>query len=214
MQNYEYRPQQLAMAKAIEKAIQTDRHLIAEAGTGVGKSFAYLVPAILDSVQRANLEKGSDRKEKSKPIIVSTHTISLQEQLITKDIPFLNSVLPLEFSAILVKGRRNYVSLRRMESAWNRSTSLFSKLEETDQIRTLKDWANETDDGTLADLISNPWPPFGTRLSATVEIAWAKSATSSRTVFITKRDEGCKMHRFSSSITHFFLPTLLCENRA
>ena len=158
LKNYEYRPQQLAMATAIEKAIGAERHLIAEAGTGVGKSFAYLVPAILDSVQRANFQSDGDSKEKTKPIIVSTHTISLQEQLIAKDIPFLNSILPLEFSAILVKGRRNYISLRRLESAWTRSTSLFSKLEESDQLRVIRQWANQTGDGSLADLDIRPIP--------------------------------------------------------
>lgn len=158
LRTYEYRPQQLAMATAIEKAIRSRRHLIAEAGTGVGKSFAYLVPAILDSVQRANLKSGSDSEPRSKPIIVSTHTISLQEQLISKDIPFLNSILPLEFSAILVKGRRNYLSLRRLEAAWARSTSLFSRMEESDQLRTILQWANQTHDGSLADLDLQPLP--------------------------------------------------------
>ena len=99
--NYEFRPQQLEMAEAVASAIATKRHLLVEAGTGVGKSFAYLVPAVLAAV--ANPKS---------PVVVSTHTISLQEQLVQKDIPFLQKVMPQPFSAVLVKGRSNYISLR------------------------------------------------------------------------------------------------------
>src|SRR4051794_26314372 len=99
MPAYETRPQQLRMAEAVAGAIERPGHLIVEAGTGVGKSFAYLVPAILAAV------------ELNKKVVVSTHTIALQEQLLRKDIPFLRSVMPHEFSAVLVKGRSNYISL-------------------------------------------------------------------------------------------------------
>ena len=99
LKDYEPRPEQLQMALAVESALTKRRHLIAEAGTGVGKSFAYLIPAIL----AAQADQGPDSKKRR--IIVSTHTISLQEQLIQHDIPFLQSVLPVEFSAVLVKGR-------------------------------------------------------------------------------------------------------------
>src|SRR5436190_15920686 len=92
LSNYEPRPQQLAMAEAVAEAIAAPHHLMVEAGTGVGKSFAYLVPAI-----QAAIAGGKEHR-----VIVSTHTISLQEQLIKKDIPFLKSVLPSEFSAVLV----------------------------------------------------------------------------------------------------------------
>src|SRR5207248_4384572 len=86
LKNYEARPQQLAMADAVAEAIAEKRHLMVEAGTGVGKSFAYLVPAILTAL--------ADKKRR---IVVSTHTISLQEQLIHKDIPFLQKAMPSEF---------------------------------------------------------------------------------------------------------------------
>ena len=113
LSKYEERPQQLAMAQAVEKAIRDKHHLVVEAGTGVGKSFAYLVPAIL----AATNHEGSDDSAKPLRVVISTHTISLQEQLIQKDIPLLNSVIPREFSAVLVKGRSNYLSLRRMHKA-------------------------------------------------------------------------------------------------
>src|SRR3954471_16099841 len=129
--NYEQRPQQLQMADAVARAIAAKRHLVAEAGTGVGKSFAYLVPAILAATEReAEKRVGNSEKQKaesaSPKIVISTHTISLQEQLIQKDLPLLNAVIPREFSAVLVKGRRNYLSLRRLGWGVCANQSLFN----------------------------------------------------------------------------------------
>ena len=146
---YESRPEQIEMADAVMKAIASKQHLVVEAGTGVGKSFAYLVPAILAAGQ----ETGDKKRKK---IVVSTHTISLQEQLIHRDIPFLNAVLPIEFSAVLVKGRSNYVSLRRLQGAWERSSTLFERDEEVAQVRELRAWSRETTDGSLADIDFRP----------------------------------------------------------
>jgi ATP-dependent DNA helicase DinG len=148
--SYESRPQQLEMATAVERAIENGEHLIVEAGTGTGKSFAYLVPAILAAT--AGQGEGGPRRK----VVISTHTISLQEQLISKDIPFLNAVLPVEFSAVLVKGRSNYVSLRRLKGAVDRSHSLFSKPEEMDQLQQLVQWSRVTGDGSLSDLSFKP----------------------------------------------------------
>ena len=92
MPSYEPRPEQLAMAEAVESAFADGVHLLAEAGTGVGKSFAYLLPAIIE------IQKG-------RRVIITTYTIALQEQLISKDIPFLQSCLDLPFRAALAKGR-------------------------------------------------------------------------------------------------------------
>src|SRR5262249_35690727 len=99
---FESRSQQLDMADAVADAIERKRKLLVEAGTGVGKSFAYLVPVILAATAKKDCR-----------VVISTHTISLQEQLIRKDIPFLHSVMPQDFRAVLVKGRGNYLSLRR-----------------------------------------------------------------------------------------------------
>jgi ATP-dependent DNA helicase DinG len=147
---YESRPQQLEMAAAVAQAIAAGEHLVVEAGTGTGKSFAYLVPAILAAA--ATQGTGAKRKK----IVVSTHTISLQEQLIAKDIPFLNAVLPVEFSAVLVKGRSNYLSLRRLRGAAQRAMSLFSRPEEAEQLDQLLTWSRRTTDGSLADLDFHP----------------------------------------------------------
>jgi ATP-dependent DNA helicase DinG len=167
LNHYEHRPEQLAMAEAVHRAIREKHHLVVEAGTGVGKSFAYLVPAILAAAgeQVEEGERGEGKGERvteggegKRPyrIVVSTHTISLQEQLLQKDIPFLNSVIPLEFTAVLVKGRGNYVSLRRLKNALERMNSLFGEAEEFEQVRQLRDWSQKTNDGSLADLGFRP----------------------------------------------------------
>ncbi|RIK73089.1 MAG: helicase [Planctomycetota bacterium] len=147
--HYELRPQQLAMADAVAAAIAGRRHLCVEAGTGVGKSFAYLAPAILAATDPA--------LAKPLRIVVSTHTISLQEQLIQKDLPLLNSVIPREFSAVLVKGRRNYLSLRRLQAALARGSSLLEE-EAREQLKHIRTWSETTLDGSLSDLPYTPLP--------------------------------------------------------
>ncbi|WP_397571899.1 ATP-dependent DNA helicase [Schlesneria sp. T3-172] len=155
MKNFESRPQQIEMATAVEHAIDTKQHLVVEAGTGTGKSFAYLVPAIIAATAKQG--EGGQRKK----IVISTHTISLQEQLIGKDIPFLNAVMPVEFSAVLVKGRGNYISLRRMKGTVDRSKGIYSRPDELSQLQQIVEWSRSTTDGSLADLdfkpLSNVW---------------------------------------------------------
>ncbi len=146
LSSYEHRNEQLEMAGAVTRAIERPGHLVVEAGTGVGKSFAYLVPAIQAAVAL------------KKKVLVSTHTIALQEQLIGKDIPFLRSVMGQEFSAVLVKGRSNYISLRRLDVAIQHQYGLFPQLEETDQLAAIRLWSNQTTDGSRADLDYRPYP--------------------------------------------------------
>jgi ATP-dependent DNA helicase DinG len=146
---YERRPEQLALAAAIEHAFGSDEHLIAEAGTGVGKSFAYLIPAVL---------RATGGGKDDKPVVISTGTIALQEQLHTKDIPFLRSVWDREFTAVLAKGRSNYISLRRLALARERgggSDSLFGS-QERNQLAKISDWADVTGDGSRSDLGFTP----------------------------------------------------------
>ena len=149
--NYEHRQQQLEMAAAVADALANKHHLLCEAGTGVGKSFGYLVPAILAATAEV-------KEQKLKRVVVSTHTISLQEQLLLKDLPVLNSVIPREFSVVLLKGRGNYLSLRRLHSALERAGSLFQDNEEMSQLRAIHQWSRQTSDGSLADL---SFQPFG-----------------------------------------------------
>ena len=91
-------------------------------------------------------------------MVISTHTISLQEQLLAKDLPLLRSVMPTEFTAVLVKGRRNYLSQRRMKNALGRAAGLFSEEEEYEQLRQIEAWSRKTGDGSLSDLPYKPSP--------------------------------------------------------
>jgi len=154
LDRYERRPQQLEMAEAVAAAIAERRHLIVEAGTGVGKSFAYLVPAIC-AVTEPETEGGA---KPPRTVVISTHTISLQEQLLNKDLPLLNSVIPREFTATLVKGRSNYLSRRRLANAQQRAVTLFADQHEFRQLRELAAWAEESYDGSLSDLSYRPLP--------------------------------------------------------
>jgi ATP-dependent DNA helicase DinG len=146
LDRYEERPEQTRVAEAVQSAFAAPRHLIVEAGTGVGKSFAYLLPAI---------EAACDG---FRPVVLSTHTISLQEQLIGKDIPFLQAVLPEEFSAVLVKGRSNYVCPRRLSQTVQAGEPLFSSLDLVDEVSRIRAWAEVTEDGSLSDLGFKPTP--------------------------------------------------------
>jgi ATP-dependent DNA helicase DinG len=141
---YEVRDEQLRMAKAVAEAIQSGYHLMVEAGTGVGKSFAYLVPGILAAT------------EQGKRVVVSTRTINLQNQLIDKDIPFLRSAMRQDFQAVLVKGRSNFISVRRLDAALARAGSTPSSSLEIDQLSHLLRWSKATSDGSLADLDFKP----------------------------------------------------------
>src|SRR6266481_2424077 len=143
--HFEFRPQQQEMAVAVAKALEEERHLVIEAGTGVGKSLAYLAPAILFALER------------HKKAIVSTHTINLQEQLLYKDIPILKKVLPVEFEAALMKGRQNYLCPRRLERALQQANELFTGQEQSELTR-IAEWARTTRDGSLSDLSVEPYP--------------------------------------------------------
>ena len=143
--HYESRPQQLEMAAAIAQAIAQGTHAVVEAPTGVGKSFAYLVPAIQHALATGQ------------KVVVSTGTIALQEQLIGKDLPLLAKVFP-ELKAVLVKGRQNYVSLRRLGLAFDGQQALFDSRDDTQTLRELDSWSRETTLGDLADLGHDPAP--------------------------------------------------------
>lgn len=140
---FEVRPQQRQMALAIAEAIENGRHLAVEAGTGVGKSFAYLVPLILAA------------KMRDTQAVVSTYTIGLQEQLIQKDIPFLERHLGVDFKAVLVKGRSNYLCLRRLARAEQMSGDLF-RGDQSAELERLRAWSRVTKDGSLQELHEQP----------------------------------------------------------
>ncbi|PYI61521.1 MAG: ATP-dependent helicase, partial [Verrucomicrobia bacterium] len=160
--NFEFRPEQQEMAAAVAKALEEERHLVIEAGTGVGKSLAYLAPAILFALDR------------HKKAIVSTHTINLQEQLLHKDIPILKKMLPVEFDAALMKGRQNYLCPRRLERALQSAKELFTG-PEASELQRLAEWASTTRDGSLSDLSVEPDPKVWTQVCSEAHICTQKT---------------------------------------
>lgn len=151
-EHFEPRPEQLEMALAVGRAMQARSHLLAEAGTGVGKSFAYLVPAMVRCLAHGEI------------VVVATNTISLQEQLVQKDVPVLREIVEAELGArglvpagralkpVLVKGRGNYVSIRRLKQASSRQERLFADPAARRSLHAIEDWAYDTRDGTLSTL--------------------------------------------------------------
>jgi len=136
---YESRPGQARMAERVAEIIEDQRHLVVEAGTGTGKSLAYLVPAAYAA------------QELGKKAIISTYTIHLQEQLFGKDVPIVQSLVPFEFTAALLKGRQNYLCPHRLKKAQQHQGDLFAA-GQAEQLRGLLDWARRTKDGTLSDI--------------------------------------------------------------
>jgi len=141
--NFEYRPEQQRMAMAVAKSLEQGTHLVVEAGTGVGKSLAYLIPAVLFAVER------------KKKALISTHTINLQEQLMYKDIPIVQKLLPVEFEAALLKGRSNYLCPMRLERALRNAGELFTS-PEREELERIRQWAETTREGTLSDFAVEP----------------------------------------------------------
>ena len=148
--NFEFRPQQQEMAVAVARALQGREHLAVEAGTGVGKSLAYLIPAILFAVAQ------------EKKAVVSTHTINLQEQLTEKDLPMLADVLgalavPVKFNFTMLKGRGNYLCTYRLNKALQQAGKLFTSSEKKELERIVK-WSKTTKDGSISDFEIEPDP--------------------------------------------------------
>lgn len=143
-EQFESRPQQLDMARKAQKAFRGSFHLAVEAGTGVGKSFAYLAAAADVALRKAGR------------VVISTYTINLQQQLIQKDIPLLQSLINREFVARLAKGRGHYLCKRRLDYAKVRQSSLFD--DSGVELIALAEWASRTEDGSLSDLDTTPSP--------------------------------------------------------
>ncbi len=142
LKGYEQRDEQVRMAFAVAEAFNRDRVVLVEAGTGTGKSLAYLIPAILWAVR--NNER----------VVISTNTINLQEQLIRKDLPFLAKHTSVEFKAALIKGRSNYACLRKLENA-EAEPSLFPD-DASAEITSIIEWSRSAQDGCRSDLTFTP----------------------------------------------------------
>ncbi len=141
--DFEYRAEQEELAGAVAESFLSAQPLVAEAGTGVGKSLAYLIPA-------AKFALATGRKG-----VISTHTINLQEQLVRKDIPLVRRILGEDLPAVLLKGRGNYLCPARLRRAWEQSGDLFTSTE-SEELARIRDWADQTRDGTLSGIPFQP----------------------------------------------------------
>src|ERR1035441_7646070 len=165
---YEYRPGQLEMAKAVERALAERRHLIVEAGTGTGKTLAYLLPA-LRTGQR---------------VIVSTGTKALQDQLYFRDVPFLETLLG-DLRVCHMKGRANYLCRHKLAAL--RTQPILSGLEEIDQYRQIAEWEQETETGDRAELSGMPESSaLWQKLDARTEACLGSTCPDYRRCFITE----------------------------
>lgn len=140
--DYEYREGQIKMAEAIADAFTEKKHLVVEAGTGTGKTLAYLIPAIAQNAKS------------KKRIIISTGTKNLQEQLMEKDIPFLQRIVPKKFSAAYVKGRANYACLYRLHKSDQQP--ILDGIEDIAHFKEVREWVRETKIGDRAELSNLP----------------------------------------------------------
>lgn len=167
--DYEYRPGQVAMAEAVATALEQRHHLLVEAGTGTGKTLAYLVPAIATG----------------RRVIVSTGTKNLQEQLFFKDVPFLQKILPKKFKATVLKGRSNYVCLHRLKRA--EQAPVLEGLAEADYFNEINHWAYQSQSGDRAELTTLPeYLSFWRHIDARSDICLGQKCPSFDQCFITK----------------------------
>ena len=170
---YEHRPGQIDMAEAVLRAFEQKHHLIVEAGTGTGKTLAYLVPAIAAAC-------GSGAR-----VVISTGTKNLQEQLMDKDIPFLQDVLPAKFRAAVMKGRNNYACLHRIKGA--ESTPFLDGLDQIDQFDEVFRWATQTETGDRAELSNLPENlPFWRHIDARADTCLGQKCPDYEPCFLTR----------------------------
>jgi ATP-dependent DNA helicase DinG len=170
---YEYRDGQVKMSEAITKAFEEKRHLIVEAGTGTGKTLAYLIPAIAAALST------------KKRVVISTGTKNLQEQLMEKDIPFLQKILPKKFTAAYMKGRSNYACLYRISKAEHQP--ILEGLSEIDHFNEVARWSQTTSTGDRRELTNLPDDiSFWNRINARSEVCLGQKCPDFEPCFITK----------------------------
>ena len=196
---YEHRPGQIEMARAVMRAFEESRHLIVEAGTGTGKTLAYLVPAVAAALG------GRGR------VIVSTGTKNLQEQLMEKDIPFLQGILPKPFSATYMKGRSNYLCLNRLGRA--QASPVLEGLEEVDYFEEVCDWSRESQIGDRAELANLPESlSFWRHIDARSETCLGQKCPDFEPCFITRMRDRAQQADIVVVNHHLFFADLGLRN--
>jgi len=169
MPDYEYRPSQVRMANRVSRAFKDQKNLIIEAGTGTGKTLAYLLPAI----------------ELKQRIIISTGTKNLQEQIFYKDIPFAREKLDYDFEPVIIKGRGNYLCIRKLPASQH--MGLFTGKREIDLYNRVLEWSRETETGDIAEAGNLPEKlPFWQEINARKETCLGSKCPYFNSCFITK----------------------------
>ena len=198
---YEHRPGQIEMAAAVLRAFEQKRHLIVEAGTGTGKTLAYLVPAIAAAC-------GSGAR-----IVISTGTKNLQEQLMEKDIPFLQETLPAKFRAAVMKGRNNYACLHRIKRA--ESMPVLEGLEQIDQFDEVFRWTTQTETGDRAELSNLPENlPFWRHIDARSDTCLGQKCPDYDPCFVTRMRQRAMDADIIVVNHHLFFADLALRNGA
>jgi ATP-dependent DNA helicase DinG len=198
---YEHRPGQIDMAEAVLRAFEQKRHLIVEAGTGTGKTLAYLVPAIAAAV-------GSGAR-----VVISTGTKNLQEQLMDKDIPFLQETLPAKFRVALMKGRNNYACLHRIKQAEN--TPMLEGLEQIDQFDEVFRWVTKTETGDRSELSNLPENlPFWRHIDARSDTCLGQKCPDFEPCFLTRMRQRAMDADIIVVNHHLFFADLALRNGA
>src|SRR5881394_340942 len=198
---YEHRPGQIKMAEAVLRAFEQKRHLIVEAGTGTGKTLAYLVPAIAAAC-------GSGAR-----VVISTGTKNLQEQLMDKDIPFLQEVLPAKFRASVMKGRNNYACLHRIKRA--EGMPFLGGLEQIDQFDEVFRWVTQTETGARAELSTLPENlPFWRHIDARSDTCLGQKCPDFDPCFITRMRQRATDANVIVVNHHLFFADLALRNGA
>ncbi|PYS44053.1 MAG: helicase [Acidobacteria bacterium] len=198
---YEHRPGQIEMAEAVLRAFEQKHHLIVEAGTGTGKTLAYLVPAIAAAC-------GSGAR-----VVISTGTKNLQEQLMDKDIPFLQEILPAKFRAAVMKGRNNYACLHRIKRA--ETTPVLEGLDQIDQFDEVFRWVTRTETGDRAELSNLPENlPFWRHIDARSDTCLGQKCPDFEPCFLTRMRQRAMDADIVVVNHHLFFADLALRNGA
>ncbi len=181
LEGYQARPQQLEMVQAVEEAIEGSRNLVVEAGTGVGKSLAYLVPFINWAVRE------------NKRVVVSTYTKALQNQLFVKDLPFLERILGREFRYAICMGSENYVCVRKAQR--NANLDLFESKKRGNEAEKIIEWISRTETGLATDMDFVPERSVWSRFARESDICLGKKCPCADRCFYRKaRQEQSESH--------------------
>ncbi|MBI4469477.1 MAG: ATP-dependent DNA helicase [Acidobacteria bacterium] len=193
---YEFRPGQIDMAEAVRQTLEKGGHLLVEAGTGTGKSLAYLIPAL-------------QCKER---VIISTGTKNLQEQLFYKDVPFLERALGRQLNVTYMKGRNNYVCLHRLKQAQH--SPVLQGLDQVDHFEKVYDWAFKTHTGDRAELNDLPETlGFWSSVDARSEICLGQKCPDYEPCFITRMRERAASADIVIVNHHLFFADLVLRGR-